>query len=830
MFKLQVVLTILALCAGAHAQASLAAPEATPSASPLAKSSKIVSGNKAAVNARLELPPEKQQPVRLRNFDTPPVIDGQLNEAVWKQATVLKDFYQTYPGDNIAPSEPTEVLLGHDAKFLYIGFRAHDEPGKVRATIAKRDAVFDDDFVGIYLDTFNDERKAYELFFNPVGIQADGILTEGVGEDFSVDVVMDSKGVVTNDGYTVEVAVPFKSLRYNAGADKLWGLQAVRIIKRFNGERDNWMPISREKSGFLNQAGRLMGFTGLSTERTLELIPSLTISETGQRVAMLPPAALHANPALLDPGRFVNEPLAFDPGMTAKLGITPNVTLDVAINPDFAQVEADQTVVTTNQRFPIFYEEKRPFFLEGIDIFQTPLTAVHTRAIISPDMAVKLTGKVKRNTFGFLLASDSGPGNFVGDERLNPSNLPFLDKNAYIGILRLKHDLGKESNIGLIATSYDFIRRHNDLGGIDGRFRLDPQTVLSFQVLGTTSRRNFFDPDLGKTIYRTGNALGYYFNYENAKRHLSYNFVGSGRTRDYRADVGFTQRTNTNREDLFVRYSSEPQPKAQLVSWRLFNKVGANFDWQGRQQNWDNETQFRVNLQRQTSLNLGYYFGYERVFEEEFGAKRTSTRPGAFSGPDSERSTYKRDLFGYLETTPNKKVSLYFSLDYTIGAFDFDFGGGPKFPRVSPAALLDPNAPLDPGAGNELLITSKISYQPTTALHLSLEYTKDKLTRHDTQRVAFDDNIFALRGTYQFTHFMFARAHLDYDTLAANMRGQFLIGWTPNPGTAFYIGYNDDLNLSGFNPFTGQREPGFQRKGRTFFIKMSYLFRRTLSR
>src|SRR6185295_9591759 len=253
-----------------------------------------------------------------------------------------------------------------------------------------------------------------------------------------------------------------------------WGVHFQRVIKRFNDETDSWMPLSRDRTGMLNQAGHLTGLEGISTERTLEIIPSLTLSETGKRVATIPPALLNADPLLLDPGRFVNEPVKFDPGLTLKFGFSPQVTLDFTLNPDFAQVEADETVVTANQRFPIFFEEKRPFFLEGIDIFRTPLQAVHTRTIIDPDYAVKLTGKLGRNTFGLLLGNDNAPGDFRGDERLDAGNFRFLDKNAYLGILRLKRDVGKESSIGLIATSYSFIEKHNLLGGVDGQFRLNP--------------------------------------------------------------------------------------------------------------------------------------------------------------------------------------------------------------------------------------------------------------------------------------------------------------------------------------------------------------------
>ena len=784
------------------------------------------------VKPAITLPPEKAQPVVISRFAEAPTIDGRLDDSVWQQASVLKNFYQIQPGDNIAPSKPTEVLLGYDEKFLYIAFRAPDERDKVRANVAKRDQIWDDDYVGMFLDTFADQRRGYALFFNPLGVQADGILTESRGEDYSIDIVIESKGVVTEDGYTVEIAIPFKSLRYEAGKGKLWGAHFFRRIKRFDNELDSWMPVSRDRSGILNQSGRLTGLEGISTERTLELIPSLTISETAKRVSALPAGALKLNPGLNDPGRLVNQPARLDPGLTMKYSLTPTITLDAALNPDFAQVEADQTVVTANQRFPIFFEEKRPFFFEGIDIFQTELQAVHTRAIVDPDYALKLTGRRGRNSFGFLLASDNAPGNFTDEERDDPAVRPgiekFLDRNAYIGIMRLKRDIGKEGNIGLLATSYNFIEKHNQLGGFDGRFRLDPKTTLSFQVLGTTSRRFFFDPDAGQDVYRTGNGLGYNWNLDMSGRHFGYFVGGTGRTRDYRADVGFTRRTNTNSVNFFTRYSSEPKPKATLISWRVHQFSTTEYDWQGRMQAWITEPQFRVQLSHQTFVAVGFTARFERLFEEEFGARRTATRPGAFFGPDPERSTYRKEIFGYGGTAPTKKYSAFFFGVYRWGEFDFDFGGGARFPRVSPAALLDPEAPLDPGPGTSLNMNGTFTYQPVSALRFSLDYNKSRLRRYDTGRVAFDENIFAWRGTYQFTRFIFTRARLDYATLSSSLRGQFLFGWTPNPGTSFYAGYNDDLTRNGLSPFTGKLEPGFRRNGRTFFVKMSYLIRRTL--
>jgi hypothetical protein len=805
-----------------------------------------------AVRPAFPLAPDKAQPLRVPRFETPPVIDGKLDDAAWQRAGIFQEFYQISPGDNIAPSQPTEVFIGYDARFLYFAFHCYDDPAKVRATVARRDNVFGEDNVRVFLDTFNDQRKAYVLGWNPLGVQQDGIMTESGGTDYSVDIVMESKGVLTPDGFTIEVAIPFKSLRYEAGKDKQWGIHVWRNIDRFNDEIDSWMPVSRDKSGTLNQAGHIMGLEGVSTERTIELIPSLTVSETGRLVRSIPPATLRATPGLIDPGRFVNEPVKLDPGLTAKFGISPTMTLDLALNPDFAQVEADQLVVTTNQRFPIFFSEKRPFFLEGVEIFQTPLTVVHTRAIVDPDVAVKLTGRRGRNTYGVMLASDNGPGSFIGDERLAAANQPFLDKNAYIGVLRLRRDVGRESNIGVIATTYNFIQRHNQLFGIDGRFRLDPKTTISFQTTGSTAREFFFDADLGDDTYRTGNGLAYSFDATRQGRNLTAEFYGEGYTKDYRSEVGFVGRNNTNFNSLFLGWNSTPKPKAQLVSWHAHNYTHIDYDFQRRMQIWESEFNTQWSFQGNKFFGVAYEYAWERLFEEEFGPHRLAARagqpfrPGTFAGNDDERSSTKNHYFVNGSWRPSKKYSFASNFVYRDGHFDLDFGAGRNFPRVSPGAIAARaaqanglcngpaaqrpavcSAPLDPGPGGLIQLGVSVAYQPTNELRSTLDYTKNRLRRYDSDRVAFDVNLLSWRTTYQFTRFAFARVRLDYETLPHRLRGQFLFGYTPSPGTALYVGYNDDANISGFSPVNGQLQPGFRRNGRTFFIKMSYLFRRS---
>jgi hypothetical protein len=777
------------------------------------------------------LPMEKARPAVVPRFDHAPVIDGKLDDAVWDKAVVLRDFYQFQPGDNIAPTQATEVRIGYDARFLYIAFHCYDDPQKVRATVAKRDDIFNEDNVRVFLDTFNDKRKAYMLAFNPYGVQADGIYTEGKDTDTNVDIVMESKGTITNDGYTIEVAVPFKSLRYEAGNGKQWGIHVWRNIVRQDNEMDSWMPISRDKASRLEQEGHLTGLDNLATERALEIIPTITFSETGHRAPAYPLSATADNPSLVDNGRFVNRPVKADPGLSVKLGLTPNVTLDFTANPDFAQVEADQPVVTANQRFPIFFREKRPFFLEGIDIFQTPIQVVHTRTIIDPDYAVKLTGKTGRNSFGLLMASDNAPGNFSDEERNDPATRAdierFLDKNATIGVLRFKRDVGRESSLGVIATSYNFVELHNQLAGLDGRFKLDPKTVFSFQALGTVSRRHFYDASLDEDLYRSGNGLGYSWNLDYTGRHFGYTVFNEGYTRDYRADVGFVNRTNTNYSGVYTRISNDPKPNAWLVSWRFFLNSTLRYDFQGRSQSANNGASGHLQFTKQTWLHFGYNTNYERLFEEEFGPRRTASRGGAFFG-DSERSANGHTLWVNVETSPTKKFNAYGFVGRRWNIFDYDFGAGPRYPRVSPAALLDPNAPLDPGPGNTLDMEFGAEVKPTNAFSASLNYSRYNLRRNDTGRMVFLDNIYSLRSTYQFTRFLFARVRVDFDSLASNVRGQYLFGWTPSPGTSFYVGYNDDVNYNGFNPFSGLYEPGPRRNSRTFFIKTSYLIRRSI--
>lgn len=791
----------------------------------------------------------KNAPVRIPHSESAPVIDGLLNDGIWQNAALFGDFIQTQPGDNVAPKHHTEFMMAYDSKHLYMAFRAKQDRNTIRATVARRDNIWNDDYIILYMDTFNDKRQAYALGWNPLGIQADGTMTEGRGEDYSVDIIMESKGVVTEDGFDIEIAIPFKSLRYEAGKNKNWGLHVFRRVKYNNNELDSWMPNNRSINGSLIQSGHITGLEGVETTRQLEINPSFTVSETGRRSRH----TFDGNPA----GRYVNEGVKADFGMTAKFSLSPTVTLDFAYNPDFAQVEADAPVSTTNVRFPIFFAEKRPFFLERIDIFQSGMNVVNTRAIVDPDLALKLTGRRGKNTFGIMYASDNAPGNYSIDEResllqcqnrraANPtggivcSTERYMDENADIGVLRIKRDVGRFHNIGMFATTYNFVDRHNHTAGFDGRFKLTPKVVAEFQVLGTNSRRFFYNPDEDRNQFRTGNGFGYRGFIQRSDRNLYMEAFASGRTYDYRADVGFTSRVDTNNLGVYVQYQTDRNAKKTLISKRLFNNSQVNYDWQGRTQAAQVNTQGMLAFQRQVYIGAGFEYGFERLFEHEFGPRRSLTRQGAFFGPDGERSAHRKEVYGFVEASPWKQWFFLFVLSQNFGSMDYDFGAGQKYPRVSApyvewfetcgqfaAACTTPAPRQDPGAGDLHYIESQVRYQPTNAFQIQVNYNRARLTRYDTDRLAFDDNILSIRSTYQFTRSVFARMRLDYSNVASRVRPQFVFGWTPSPGTAVYAGYNDDLNYNGYNPYTGVRETGLQGNGRSFFIKMSYLFKKS---
>jgi len=326
--------------------------------------------------------------IRPTRIDVRPDIDGRLDDAVWRDAATITRFVQQQPLDGAPATEQTEVYLAYDSQRLYLGFRVHyTDPTILRANRADRDQVFFDDLVTVYLDTFLDQQRAYVFGVNAYGVQDDGIVNAAFASqggipfpDRSWDALFDTSARIVDDGYTAEMAIPFKSLRYpQRDGDEVhrWGLQIVREIQGKDRENDVWAPMSRDEQSFLAQMGVLDGMTGLSTSRNLEILPTFTAIKFGS----LPE----------DSAAFVDQATDAAAGVNLKYGITSNLTADFTYNPDFSQIESNRPQIDVNQRFPLFFSELRPFFLEGQEIFNlvSPVNLVHTRTIVDPRLRAR---------------------------------------------------------------------------------------------------------------------------------------------------------------------------------------------------------------------------------------------------------------------------------------------------------------------------------------------------------------------------------------------------------------------------------------------------------
>jgi hypothetical protein len=373
-------------------------------------------------------------------------VDGSLDEPAWSQATRLTGFWQYQPVDGRPAEEETEVLVWYAPDAIYFGIIAHDRnPGAIRATVADRDNIDNDDYVVLDLDTFHDRRRAFFFAVNPLGAQSDGVRSEGAGQvsslipgstDKNPDFNWESKGRITGQGYQVEIRIPFKSLRYPGSGPQSWGFNATRVIQR-TGYSDTWTDVRRANASFLGQEGGIGGLHDLKSGVAVEAQPFVTATANGSREAT---------------GGFARDDVDPDAGLNLRLGFT-SYALDAALNPDFSQVESDEGQVTVNERFALFFPEKRPFFLEGIELFGSPQTLVYTRRIGDPKAGAKLTGKFGQLGVAHLTAVDQTD---AGD--------------AWFNITRLRRDFGSNSIAGVTFTNRDQSDAHNRVLAGDFRY------------------------------------------------------------------------------------------------------------------------------------------------------------------------------------------------------------------------------------------------------------------------------------------------------------------------------------------------------------------------
>lgn len=406
-----------------------------------------------------------------------PKLDGRIDEGEWQAAAVLEGFTHGRPVEGVRDSLGTQCFVMYDQQQLYIAFRCPELPGQVQAPVAHRDDIWSGDWVGVSIDSYHDQQRSYFLGANPLGVQADGIDQEGRDTDTSPDFQFSSEGRVSESGFDVEFAIPFKSLRFAPGERITFGFNAIRDQRR-TGAHMYWAPITREISGYHRQIGHLQGFEGIRPGRNLEIIPYVTGASSGAR---------EDGVVRWDPGESRQ-------GLDLKYGLTSAVTANVAVTPDFSQVEADAGVLDVNLRNSIFFAEKRPFFLEGGDIFQTTMNMVYTRRIVDPLYGIKLTGKSGRTAFGVLNAADRSAASSLSS--LPDVANPYFDRNAQFSVGRVRHDFSNDFSLGALLTTRDHRDATNRALSGDTRITFRKRFTFALQTTHTWNR----DPDLSSAI------------------------------------------------------------------------------------------------------------------------------------------------------------------------------------------------------------------------------------------------------------------------------------------------------------------------------------------
>ena len=740
----------------------------------------------------------------------PPLIDGNLDDAIWQRATRITEFVQQSPLEGQPATEDTEVYLAYDDEHLYFGLYAHySEPSMMRANRVDRDqAFFGDDLISVYFDTFLDQQRAYVFSVNGYGVQNDSILEArggggsgrggpggggggrggGFGRggftgvrwgDRSWDALYETGGNVVDDGWTAEMAIPFKSLRYPSNPTHRWGFQIARRI-RGKDETVVWSPMSRDVSGLLPQMGVLDGLSDLSTSRNLEILPTAT--------------AIRVDSLDRSSGGLTDEAQP-EGGVNLKYGVTSNLTLDVTYNPDFSQIESDRPQIEVNQRFPLFYPEMRPFFLEGQEIFNMPgpVNFVHTRTIVDPRYGGKLTGKVGNTTLGVLVANDEAPGN-LGDA-FRDSDFRY-GKTADVVIGRVRYDLYAESHVGAIVTDREFLGGYSRLGGLDGNFRLNDATSVGFRAI-TSQNRDCGSWGAEGCVGAFDDTAGNMFDVglRSNGRNLTYFVAGYTIDPEFDTAVGFVRRRDIKAGTGNVGYRWWPE--SWLINW------GPTFNYT---RNWNFE-----NVLEDEMANAGVNFSFAKNIRVNAGYSRDMER---FGGINFDKEYYS--LGGNVSTIR----------ELSIGGF-FSYGDQVRYDLANPA-----NSFLGTGGRGGVFM----SLRPFSRLQSQVNISTSNLIDPFSDTEIFDVKIYRALTTFQFTDRLLLRNILEYNTFQRTMGANVLFTYRINSGTVFFIGYDDryqqgDLIFDSTNrQYAYLGNPVFyttdlMRTNRAFFTKISYLFR-----
>ncbi len=734
--------------------------------------------------------PRMEKPPTLSDFS-----DMAPNAQVAGQMLKVTGFIVREPADGTQPTQNTDVYLAYDEHSLYAVFVCWDtEPNQIRARMSRREDIFSDDSVEIMIDTFHDARRAYAFAVNPFGIQWDALWTEGSigtgaagdfsGFDNSFDTVWRSEGRLTGRGYLALIAIPFKSLRFPNTDQQQWGIILNRSIPRTN-ENIFWPRISNRIQGRFNQAATATGLEHISPARNVQLIPYglfRSFRDIDQR----------------DPTHPSFESRTFKPdlGLDGKFILHRRFVLDATVNPDFSQVESDQPQITVNQRFEVFFPEKRPFFLENSNFFTTPINLVFTRRIGHPEYGLRLTGKSGPWAVGVLASDDRAPG-----EVLPPSD-PHSGEHATFAMARVSRDILDQSTIGAIFTDREFAGGYNRVGGIDANLKLNQ----NWRIQGAAVASSTLNIDGSHSA-----GPGYKVDLERAGRKLNLQSLYVDYSPGFVTETGFVNRVDIRQQSFNAGYTWRPEGK-YLISWGPTLKQFSIWDHRGTGLEYFVFPGFRVDLTRGTWVDFHPY-AYDNVY----------LRPQDYAGLPKVRD-YPQPFWGIEGATSWIK-----QIDFT---WFFVSGAGVNY---------NPSAGRIPVIGHEDQGNATLTIHASGRLRIDNTYLLEHIRERDTHMTAVTNHILRSKWNWQFTRELSARVIFQYTGVLSNpllsslsptknFNADFLVTYLVHPGTAIYVGYNSNLqNLDRrlVPTSTGllTTQNGYINDSRGFFVKGSYLFR-----
>ncbi len=716
----------------------------------------------SAANASAPPPSGPGKIVLARASEGPPVIDGRLDDAIWATALKFDNWKAFKPDIDKDPSQKTVAYLAYDADNLYFAARCYDtEPAKIKAAVSKRDAIDSDDIIALILDTFDDRQGGYTFILNALGIQADGMTSVQGNTDKGFDMVWYSKGLIDDQGWSVEARVPLQSIRFPN--KKTMTMRAIFLRELVRTSESATSPPINPNSGSVMGQAQPVEVSGLHYKRVVEILPAATyrVVHDEREGAMVK----------------TDETKPRDvPSLTAKIGVTSDLIFDGAWNPDFSQVEADAGQVDVNLRYANYYEEKRPFFLEGQELWQfggmmedSPLQSlVYTRTIIDPQYGFRLTGKLTpRDTLAAIYARDNLPGDAV-------------DEHPDFTIARLRHTLKDDSYVGAFYTGREAGRVYNRVGGFDGRLRLGASSVVSFHAFGSLSKQAAAEGGGAAPPADKDHAVSVLYEY--SSRTWTGNIGYQDISKNFQVDSGYLTRTGVRRIGAFAEYQIYPKS-------RLFQKIEP-FYWGYHiydtiYDKWESYNLFvlRFRLPRSTQVR------FEGIAANEVFAGGRFDRSGF--GLRAETQIFKQlYAYGYLR----RCGKIYY----------------------------DEAAPYQ---GYGITSDSGLRYQPAEKLDFMLDLTYTNFYRRADHRKIYGYTILYDRNTFQINKYLFVRAIFEYNLYHKRLTADGLVSFTYIPGTVFYVGYGSALDRTEWNGAEYVSTDRFVQKRTGFFFKISYLWR-----